>query len=411
MERTGIDRAGNRSGRGGGRAPAGLLLLAVLSCGPPSGPAARLDPAAFGAGRYQYPQAAWAEVERPGEWGWSAAGLARAREYFDGLDSAAVMVVHRGVPVAAWGDVAARYNGQSIRKAMLGALLGQEVEAGRLRLDATLAELGIDDSSNPLTPEERQARVVDLLQARGAVYLPAIYEAPSWKRRKPERGSHAPGEAWFYSNWGFNALGTLFERVSGGTIEGEFQRRVADPIGMEDFRPRDVHYLTRNSLTERIQKNDSEHRAYVFMVSARDLARFGLLYLSGGRWAGEQVAPANWVERSLFDHVATHEALGGDRWGYLWWVSPADSALGRAVGHAVYKATGGRGHKVVLVPDLDLVVVHRLATGGVGLASQLRRRFFGAPSVNDGEFNELMRRIVAAHPGGRSRPAGARGGP
>ncbi len=70
----------------------------------------------------------------------------------------------------------------------------------------------------------------------------------------------------------------------------------------------------------------------------------------------------------------------------------------RAVGHAVYKATGGRGHKLVLVPDLDLVVVHRLATGGVSLASQLRRRFLGAPAVDDGEFNELMRRIVTAHP-------------
>lgn len=377
---------------------AAVVLLAALSCGPPSGPATPLDRAAFEAGRYQCPGAGWADVQRPEEWGWSAAGLARARDYFAGLESAAVMIVHRGVPVAAWGDVAARYNGQSIRKALLGALLGQEVEAGRLRLGATLAELGIDDRSNPLTQEEKQARVVDLLQARGGIYLPAIYEAPGWRRHRPPRGAHPPGEAWFYSNWGFNALGTIFERVSGGTIEDEFERRVADPIGMEDYRPRDVRYLTRDSLTERIQKNDSEHRAYVFMISTRDLARFGLLYLSGGRWDGEQVVPAGWVERSTADHVATHDRLEGDRWGYLWWVSPPDSALGRAVGHTVYKATGGRGHKLALVPDLDLVVVHRLATGGVGLASQLRRRFFGAPSVDDGEFNELMRRIVAAHP-------------
>lgn len=219
------------------------------------------------------------------------------------------------------------------------------------------------------------------------------------KRRRPARRTHAPGEVWFYSNWGFNALGTIFERVSGGTIEDEFARRVADPIGMEDYRPRDVHYPTRDSLTERIQKNDSEHRAYIFMVSTRDLARFGLLYLAAGRWGGRQVVPAGWVERSTADHVATHRMLEGDRWGYLWWVSPPESALGRAVGHTAYKATGGRGHRLAVVPDLDLVVVHRLATGGVGFASQLRRRFFGAPSVDDGEFNELMRRIVAAHPG------------
>lgn len=379
-----------------------LLAVALVACGSPPEPAAQPDPAAFADGRYQYPAATWARIERPDEWGWSTEGLADARAYFDGLESAAVMVVHRGVPIAAWGDVAARYNGQSIRKAMLGALLGQEVEAGRLDLEATLAELGIDEASNPLTPEEKGARVLDLLQTRGGIYLPALYEAPSWKRYKPERGSHAPGEAWFYSNWGFNALGTIFERASDSSIEQEFERRLAEPIGMQDFRRRDLHYLTRDSLTERFQKNDSEHRAYVFMVSTRDLARFGLLYLSGGGWDGEQVVPAGWVERSTSDHVATHEAFDGDRWGYLWWISPPDSTLGRTVGHTVFKATGGRGHKLVVVPELDLVVVHRLATGGVGLASQLRRRFFGAPSVHDGEFNELMRRIVAAHPDSES---------
>ena len=375
-----------------------LALAMMVACGTPRQPAEPLDRAAFEAGRIQYPGPGWAHVNEPGRWGWSGEGLARARQYFDGLDSATLMVVHRGVPIVAWGDVAARYNGQSIRKAMLGALLGQEVQAGRLRLEATLAELGLDDSSNPLTEDERRARVVDLIQARGGVYLPAIYEAPSWRRRRPERGAHAPGTAWFYSNWGFNALGTIFERVSGGSIEEAFDNRVAAPIGMQDFRREDLHYLSRDSFTERMQENDSEHRAYVFMVSTRDLARFGLLYLSQGGWRGEQIVPAAWVERSLTDTVATHPAFEGDRWGYLWWVSPPESALGRSVGHEVYKATGGRGHKVALVPALDLVVVHRLATGGVGLASQLKRRFFGAPSVHDGEFNELMRRVVAAHP-------------
>ena len=84
---------------------------------------------------------------------------------------------------------------------------------------------------------------------------------------------------------------------------------------MQDYRRRDVVYLSRDSLTERIQKNDSEQRAYVFMVSTRDLARFGLLYLSGGRWRGERVVPAGWIERSTSDHVATHPRLEGDRWG------------------------------------------------------------------------------------------------
>ena len=167
---------------------------------------------------------------------------------------------------------------------------------------------------------------------------------------------------------------------------------------MEDYRPRDVQYVRRGDVTERILGNDSEHAAYVFMVSGRDLARFGLLYLAGGRWGERQVVPAGWVERSTTDTVATLDSLEGDRYGYLWWVSPPESALGRVLGHASFKATGGRGHAVLVVAGLELVVVHRLATGGVGLASQLYRRFTTPPDVNDQQFQELMRRIVAAHP-------------
>ena len=133
-------------------------------------------------------------------------------------------------------------------------------------------------------------------------------------------------------------------------------------------------------------------------MSARDAARFGLLYLAGGLWEDTQIVPAEWVEKSATDSVPTNERLGGDRYGYLWWTSPRESALGQAIGAASYKSTGGRGHKVLVVPDLDLVVVHRLPTGGVGLLSQMRRRFLGAPSVSDQQFNELMRLVVAAHP-------------
>lgn len=375
-----------------------ILSLGWLGCGEARQQATPPDRAVFEAGRLQYPGTTWRAVERPSEWLWSEQALAEAREYFDQLESASVMVVHRGVLIASWGDIATRYNSQSMRKALVGAMIGQEAAAGRIRLDATLDEVGLDDSSHPLTPREKQARVVDLMQSTSGVYISALYEAGGWKRNKPERGAHAPGEAWYYNNWGFNALGTLFERASDATIDQAFDVRIARPIGMEDYRPKDVHYLTRDSLTEKFGKNDSEHRAYVFMISTRDLARFGLLYLAQGRWQSDQVVPAEWVHRSTHDHVATLDFLGGDRFGYLWWVSPADSTFGQAIGHASYKTTGGRGHKMVVVPDLDLVIVHRLATGGVSLPSQLKRRFLGAPAVDDSAFTELARRIVAAHP-------------
>ena len=298
---------------GGGCGPSGQGEVG----GPPP------DRAAFEAGVLQFPGPTWVPVERPSNWGWSEEKLAEAWSYVEEeLDTSSVMVVHRGVLIDSWGDIETRYNGQSIRKALLGALLGQEVERGRLDPQSTLADLGIDDRAQPLRPEEREARVLDLLQSRSGIYLSASYEAGSWKRRKPERGAHRPGETWYYNNWGFNALGSVFEATCGSSIHEAFAERVAEPIGMEDFRPRDVHYVRRGDVTERILGNDSEHAAYVFMVSGRDLARFGLLYLAGGQWRDRQVVPAGWVERTTTDTVATLDSLEGDRYGYLWWVSP-----------------------------------------------------------------------------------------
>src|SRR5687767_12384883 len=64
-----------------------------------------------------FPGAAWAAPE-PGR-GWDRARLADAEALFESLDSAALMVVHRGRPIAAWGNVDRIYTAQSMRKALI----------------------------------------------------------------------------------------------------------------------------------------------------------------------------------------------------------------------------------------------------------------------------------------------------
>ncbi|HET8775051.1 MAG TPA: serine hydrolase [Thermoanaerobaculia bacterium] len=309
--------------------------------------------------------------------------LNAAKQYAGTIGPSAVMIVHRGALIAAWGDVDERHAVQSVRKSFLSALIG--IAAGRKQLDvnATLAQLGIDDDP-PLTAAEKRARVVDLLTSRSGVYHSALYEHPSWKKRKPARGTHAPGTYWFYNNWDFNTLGTIFERATGTTIGDAFAQSIARPIGMEDFRPGDVDSLTRTSVSERAMDNESDHRAYIFSMTARDMARFGLLYLSEGRWNGRQILPAAWVREST-RAVAATSLRGGH--GYMWWVDKDR-----------YYASGAGGHRIFVYPKHDLVVVHQVPTGGVGLLSQLRRRMFGGPEVEDEEVEKLLQLIVAAGP-------------
>jgi CubicO group peptidase (beta-lactamase class C family) len=90
---------------------------------------------------------------------------------------------------------------------------------------------------------DSMARVVDLLRARSGVYHLVDFETESMRKSRPARGSHAPGTFWYYNNWDFNVLGTIFEKKTGLKIGAAFYRRIAKPIGMQDFQPGDVFYF------------------------------------------------------------------------------------------------------------------------------------------------------------------------
>jgi CubicO group peptidase (beta-lactamase class C family) len=321
-----------------------------------------------------FPGAAWPEPVVTDTW--SQAGLDQARDYSTTIDTAAVMVVHHGRPVAQWGDVAKRYKCHSIRKSLLSALIGIHVEAGHIDLEASLATLKIDDREG-LTEREKAATVVDLLMARSGIYHPTHYETERMIRLKPARGTFGPGTWWCYNNWDFNALGTIFERLTGHGIFDEFRDRIASPVAMQDFR-----YDETRKDGEYIYSDVSNHAAYPFRLSTRDLARFGLLFLNEGRWQEQQVVPDKWVRLSVRPY-----SPAGDRgaYGYMWWVAHEDIHFpGMLVPRGTYSARGAGGHYVVVVPAHDLVVVHRVDTDVQGKA------------VSAMQFGGLLERILDA---------------
>ena len=69
-----------------------------------------------------YPGATWQQVETPEAIGWSSDKLDEAQAFAERLNSAAVMIVHRGMVVESWGDVERNYLCHSMRKSLLSAL-------------------------------------------------------------------------------------------------------------------------------------------------------------------------------------------------------------------------------------------------------------------------------------------------
>ncbi|HEY2840154.1 MAG TPA: serine hydrolase, partial [Pirellulales bacterium] len=153
-----------------------------------------------------------------------------------------------------------------------------------------------------------------------------------------------------------------------------FKTRLADPLEMQDFRIEDCAYVTGA---------DSVYPAYPSRLSARDMARFGLLFLRHGAWQDKQIIPADWVKEST-----TSYSDAGDRggYGYLWWVAKDGKHLpGVHLPAGSYSARGAHGHYILIVPALDLVIVHRVDSDVAGR------------EVSAAEFGKLVSLILAAH--------------
>lgn len=293
---------------------------------------------------------AWLQYNVPEDAGFDAVRLEAARRLADSVKSGAVMVVVGGGVVAAWGDVARPLELHSVRKSVLSALYGMAIDRRAVDINRTLASIGIDELT-PLTPGEGQARIRDLLTARSGVYLPAAYAASDQDAERPARGSHAPNTNFFYNNWDFNVAGVIYERLVEPDLYAALRTRLAKPLGMEDLEasPGRLVWEPSNSL----------HPAHTMRMSARDLARFGQLYLQEGRWQGKVLLSPAWIRESTKPVTNLDDGRG---YGHLWWTY-APGYLGATYPtlntQRMFAAVGTGGQFVLIVPGLDLVFVHR----------------------------------------------------
>jgi CubicO group peptidase (beta-lactamase class C family) len=330
----------------------GLLCLA-LACSDDStcvacaaddvDPGKVIDPRSLGDGS-GYPGESWTQAPTPEALGWSKRRLEEASEMAGEMGSDAFMVVDRGVSVWEFGQVSKEYVVQSCRKSFLSGLYGGFVHDGTVDLGLTLEELGIDDLPPALTVAEKQATLENLIMARSGVYHEAAAESQSMKDARPARGSHPPGTFWYYNNWDFNVLGTVFIQLTHEDIFEGLYDRFAVPLQMQEFTPADGWYY---------YEDVSEHPAYHFNMSARDMARFGLLALEEGMWRDRQIVPSAWMERST---QAYSDAGAAWDYGYMWWVGKP----GYWGGHDVIAALGGSGQAIFVIRDMGIVVTHKV---------------------------------------------------
>jgi len=360
-----------------------FLLASLAACGraaPGSAPAP--VPAETSTWRTPtYPGATWSTVPAAESAGYRSAALDSITAYLKTLNTTGVVVAVHGRVLYSYGDVVEQSYLASARKSLLSMLYGRYVAAGTIRLDETLAQLGIDDVGG-LTDAEKQARVRDLLITSSGVYHPASNGGDRLDQAPP-RGSQTPGTYFLYSNWDFNALGTIFELRTGRDIYDAFDSDIAKPIGMEDW--------DRARQRKRGDARQSRHLAYHFDLTTRDMARVGYLMLRGGQWNGQQLVPADWVRQSTASIVPStrmnppSEQRNRNGYGYLWWIMEEPGT----VLEGGFSARGMYGQYITVLPKLDMVVAHKRAL----------RPGTGNPSVTWPQYMELLRMLAGARCG------------
>lgn len=286
----------------------------------------------------------WMKFKNPEDAGFTLSEIEEIKSRYSTSGSSALMIVYDGAIVLSLGEVSRKHLDQSMRKSYISALFGIFIDKGLIDLNETLASLGIDDISK-LTDEEKEATVEDLLTSRSGVYHKSAYSPANMIKNLPPRGSHKHGTFWYYNNWDFNTLAAIFEKKTSINVFEAFRENIAVPLQMEDFDITDTYFKYEPEL--------SNYPAYLFRLSARDEARFGLLYLNNGNWNSKQVIPSSWISSStakVTDVDANTPGRGG--YGYLWWTDVTGNK------EPYFIANGANGQRIVVVPSRKLVIVN-----------------------------------------------------
>lgn len=150
---------------------------------------------------------------------------------------------------------------------------------------------------------------------------------------------HPPGAVWNYSSGTTNIVSRIAGDHVGGTeaaMRAFLQQRLFGPLGMQSAEPKfDPAGTFVGS-------------SYVY-ATARDFARFGLLYLRDGMWDGERLLPSGWADQArtevAVDPDPPHFGYGAHWW--IWRDQPGSLA-----------AHGYEGQYIIVLPERDLVIVH-----------------------------------------------------
>jgi CubicO group peptidase (beta-lactamase class C family) len=282
----------------------------------------------------------------------------------EGLGAAVRVVEERGWPVHSllvvrhgrlvlerYGTDAGRQLGpddvhelHSTAKTVTAAVLGMAIAERRIAgVRIRVLDYFRDPEIGNRSPAKERMTLEDLLTMRSGL----VYQEGSERLADPPSAALAflsrpmaaePGTRFNYSSADSQVIAEILRRATGIDPGAWARARIFEPLGI-----RNVRWDADASGTT--------FGGFGLWLRPRDLARFGWMLLSRGRWKGEAIVPEEWIATSTRPHVDTGEWPSG-AYGYQCWAP-------RVGGFAT---RGYMGQFVYAFPDRDLMAVF---TGGL----------------------------------------------
>lgn len=303
--------------------------------------------------REYWPTSGW-KTSTPEQQGMDSTKLIIADEFIQNRlpDAFSLLVVRNGYLVFekyySWGSSDKYAVVHSVTKSVTSALIGIALDKGYLNsIDQKLIEFVPEYTTGELDPRKKEIRLRDLLTMSAGFRWndrgPSMrnwYLSSDWIKfavQLPQENN--PGDVFNYNSSISHLLSVILSKSTKTSTLNFAKQHLFEPLGIQSaywHQDPQGYYIGGFGLG----------------LSARDLAKFGFLYLNNGYWNGQSIVSESWVEESTNQQIQafSHPIYGKFGYGYHWWVRKVD-------GCSSFRAWGRRGQFIAVVPELDLVIV------------------------------------------------------
>jgi len=272
------------------------------------------------------------------------------------------LILKKGYMIASWGERRRVDMTFSVTKSFLSTVAGLARQKGLITdLREPVGNYVWDGTFDGA--HNSQINWVHLLQ-QNSDWSGDLWGAHDWADRPPREGGiddwkHRalvePGTVMEYNDVRVNVLAYSLTHVWRQPLPGVLKEYIMDPIGASttwrwygyDHAWTVIDGMKMQSVT------GGGHSGGGLFINTEDMARFGLLFLSRGKWDGQSLLEEAWIDEAVSPSVPN------PNYGFMWWLNRPGARQWQSLPENIYYAAGFGGNFIVVCPDEELVMVLR----------------------------------------------------